>query len=191
MKLHKYLSAGMLFIGILHLILVYPVLRSRSIVVVAAGIAAMILVVLIIVLGHIIKDTKKRIRLHRMLSLLLTLFVVIHIVWYFVDLNAYQQNIKSIAIDSPKLSEIKDGIYEGEYDAGYIFAKVRVEIVDDTIQSIDLLEHRNERGQRAESIISEILTKQNLEVDAVSGATNSSVVIKKAMENALMRGEKE
>lgn len=40
-------------------------------------------------------------------------------------------------------------------------------------------------------IISEILTKQNLEVDAVSGATNSSVVIKKAMENALMRGEKE
>lgn len=106
MKLHKYLSAGMLFMGILHLILVYPVLRGRSKVVVVSGIVAMILMVLIIALCHMIKDRKKRVWLHRMLSLVLTLFVVVHIVWYLVDLNAYQQNIKSIATSADSVQRV-------------------------------------------------------------------------------------
>ena len=176
----------------LHLILVYPVLRSRSRIVTAAGIVAMILMVLIIALGHMIKDKKVRIWWHRMLSLLLTIFVVVHMVWYFVDFNEYQQNIMSIEIEDMELSGTTDGIYEGEYDAGYIYAKVRVEVADGKILSIDLLEHRNERGKKAERIIPDILKNQKLQVDAVSGATNSSKVIKKAIENALRKeGERE
>ncbi|WP_227835506.1 MULTISPECIES: FMN-binding protein [unclassified Clostridioides] len=33
-----------------------------------------------------------------------------------------------------------------------------------------------------------VLNKQKVDVDAVSGATNSSKVIKKAIENALIKG---
>ncbi|MCI8299875.1 MAG: FMN-binding protein, partial [Lachnospiraceae bacterium] len=47
----------------------------------------------------------------------------------------------------------------------------------------------NGRGSRAEVVVDRIIEEQKIEVDAVSGATNSSTVIKKAVENALT-GEK-
>lgn len=49
------------YVTVLCLILVYPVLRGRSKVVVVSGIVAMILMVLIIALCHMIKDRKKRV----------------------------------------------------------------------------------------------------------------------------------
>lgn len=79
-----------------------------------------------------------------------------------------------------------DGAYIGEYDAGYIYAKVQVTVKSEKIDHIDLLEHRNEHGKPAEKIISSITEKQSLQVDAVSGATNSSKVIKAAVQNALL-----
>jgi uncharacterized protein with FMN-binding domain len=47
------------------------------------------------------------------------------------------------------------------------------------------LEHRHERGKTAEVITDSIIDEQKIDVDAISGATNSSTVIKKAVENAL------
>ncbi len=41
------------------------------------------------------------------------------------------------------------------------------------------------RGSRAEVVVDRIIEEQKIDVDAVSGATNSSTVIKKAVENAL------
>ncbi len=71
---------------------------------------------------------------------------------------------------------------------GYIYAKVEVEIKDSAIVSINLLEHRNERGKHAEDIIDDIISEQKLDVDTISGATNSSNVIKKAIEKAIIEG---
>ena len=53
---------------------------------------------------------------------------------------------------------------------------------------IRILEHKNERGQAAETIVDQIVSEQKIDVDAISGATNSSKVIKKAVENALENG---
>ena len=47
------------------------------------------------------------------------------------------------------------------------------------------MEHRNERGKAAEVIVGNVVATQEINVDAVSGATNSSNVIKKAIENAI------
>ena len=55
------------------------------------------------------------------------------------------------------------------------------------VTNIDILEHKNGRGSRAEVVVDRIVEEQKIEVDAVSGATNSSTVIKKAVENALTR----
>ena len=55
--------------------------------------------------------------------------------------------------------------------------------------NIDILEHKNGRGSPAEVVTDRIIEKQKIDVDAISGATNSSIVIKKAVENALT-GEK-
>lgn len=52
------------------------------------------------------------------------------------------------------------------------------------IEEINILEHRNEMGKPAEKIIYDIKKQQSLNVDTISGATNSSNVIKKAIENA-------
>ena len=78
-----------------------------------------------------------------------------------------------------------EAVYRGECDVGYIYAEVEVEIKDDVIVSINLLEHRNERGKRAEDIIDNVISEQKIDVDAISGATNSSNVIKKAIEKAI------
>ena len=71
----------------------------------------------------------------------------------------------------------------------FVYAKVEVTVQDGVITNIDILEHKNGRGSRAEVVIDRIIEEQRIEVDAVSGATNSSTVIKKAVENALA-GEK-
>ena len=55
------------------------------------------------------------------------------------------------------------------------------------IVNIEIVEHRNERGEKAEQITDRIVEQQEINVDSVSGATNSSLVIKKAVENALTR----
>ena len=53
------------------------------------------------------------------------------------------------------------------------------------ITSIDILEHKNQRGKPAEVVTDRIIEEQKIDVDAISGATNSSTVIKKAVENAI------
>lgn len=49
------------------------------------------------------------------------------------------------------------------------------------------MEEKNtkERGESAEKIVDEIIKEQRSDVDVVTGATNSSNVIKKAVEEAL------
>ena len=55
------------------------------------------------------------------------------------------------------------------------------------ISNINILEHKNERGTPAEIIPKKVVDAQSLKVDVVSGATNSSKVILKAIENALTK----
>ena len=68
----------------------------------------------------------------------------------------------------------------------FVYAKAEVTVKAGVITNIDILEHKNGRGSRAEVVIDRILEEQKIDVDAVSGATNSSTVIKKAVENALI-----
>ncbi len=67
----------------------------------------------------------------------------------------------------------------GEYDVDFIYAKVEVTIQNGRITTIHILEHRQERGKAAEVIADKIVDEQKIEVDAISGATNSNTVIKK------------
>lgn len=86
------------------------------------------------------------------------------------------------------ISDVSDGVYIGEYDVNFIYAKVEVTVQNGEITDIIILEHRHEHGKAAETVINEIVDEQRIDVDAVSGATNSSIVIKKAVENALKSG---
>lgn len=110
--------------------------------------------------------------------------------WYLMDVSNYKRKVKDIKIGQIELSKLPDGEYTGSYDVNYIAAKVRVSIFNHRITKIKLLEHKNERGKRAEVIPAKVVKAQSLKVDTITGATNSSKVILKAIELALKNGEK-
>ena len=83
-------------------------------------------------------------------------------------------------------AKLVDGIYEGSYREGPNSALVKVTIKGNAIVSIEIVEHQAWRGKQAESAVLErILATQSTDVDAVSGATNSSRVIMNAVHKAV------
>lgn len=117
-------------------------------------------------------------------SLILLIFLVV----YLRNVAAYKQAVRETTVDEINISGVSDGIYIGEYDVNFIYAKVEVTVQDGKITNIELLEHKNERGKPAEAILGKMIDAQEINVDAISGATNSSTVIKKATEIALKKG---
>ncbi|NBK25406.1 MAG: FMN-binding protein [Spirochaetia bacterium] len=85
---------------------------------------------------------------------------------------------------------LADGTYEGSYSTFPIKVRVQVHVLDQRIQAISLLEHRNGQGEAAEAILKTIVANQSLAIDTVSGATYSSIVILKAVEQALAKAER-
>jgi uncharacterized protein with FMN-binding domain len=88
----------------------------------------------------------------------------------------------------PDLSLKADGIYRGNYDLSGTPVNVflDVNIQNHRIIEIIIVKHLcSPIGKKAEKIIDQIITIQNLDVDAISGATASSKSIIKAVENAL------
>lgn len=122
------------------------------------------------------------------LLVIIIVAVLISSMIYLKSVSEYKQKVQSTTFDEINISDISDGIYIGEYDVNFIYAKVKVSVENGKIVDIDILEHKNERGKSAEAIINKIVDEQKINVDAISSATNSSIVIKKAVENAL-RGE--
>ena len=106
---------------------------------------------------------------------------------YLKRISNYKEKVNNIVIQEVKLDNKKDGKYIGEFDADVISAKVEVEIKNKKISNINIIEHKNERGTPAEVIPKKVVEAQSLKVDAISGATNSSKVILKAIENALAK----
>ena len=127
--------------------------------------------------------SKKRTVLFVIMFLLLVGFVLG--ILYLKSVADYRKAVRETTFEDITISDIPDGVYVGEYDVDFIYAKVEVTVEDGEIVSINILEHRHERGKAAEAIANKIVDEQKIDVDAISGATNSSIVIKKAVENAL------
>lgn len=122
--------------------------------------------------------------------IIVSAFLVIGIVCfgdYMYNVTSYKNKVKSIEVSDVDLSKIKDGEYIGDYNVDFIYAKVAVTVKSGKIEKIDILEHKNERGAPAEVIVDTMVSEQKIDVDTVTGATNSSKVIKKAVENALTK----
>ena len=118
---------------------------------------------------------KKRMALFLIAALVLALAVGACLAArYLTQLAEYKKRIAAISISDVSFADIPDGTYTGSYDAVMIAATVRVHIANHRIASIDLLNHRNERGKKAEAVLDEVQSAQSLRVDTITGATNSS-----------------
>lgn len=127
---------------------------------------------------------------HKILICIFTVIIIAGLAVLFIYLDSvrsYKEKVANTHIRDIDFSEIPDGTYTGDYDVGFIYAEVEVIVKDGRVTRINLLKHENGRGSPAESIINDIIDAQSLEVDAVSGATNSCTVIRKAIENALIK----
>lgn len=82
--------------------------------------------------------------------------------------------------------KLMDGTYEGGYRGGPNKVLVKVTIKDNRIDHIQIVEHWELRGKKAElTVVRNIIEQQSTGVDAVSGATNSSRVIMNAVQKAI------
>ncbi|WP_035292299.1 FMN-binding protein [Clostridium sp. KNHs214] len=118
--------------------------------------------------------------------LIVLTFIVILFINIVSELKNGEQTLSKMTFTDINISSIKDGAYTGEFKAGLVFVKVKTTIKDKKITDIKLIEHKNGKGSGAESIISDIIAKQTTDVDMISGATISSKVIRKAIENSLV-----
>jgi uncharacterized protein with FMN-binding domain len=109
---------------------------------------------------------------------------------YISELNSYKSIVAGLTIDEVDLSQVKDGIFQGSCDAIFVAADVIVTVKSHKIIDCQLIRHKTERGQRAEVIPEKVVNAQSLQVDTISGATNSSKVILKAIETALDNGKR-
>ncbi len=124
----------------------------------------------------------------KIVMILIMLFLLLALIFgtaYIDRVGEYKRAVKETTIEEVNISDIPDGVYIGEYDVNFIYAKVEVDVSGGKIIDVRILEHRQERGKAAEAVANEIVDEQRIDVDTVSGATNSSIVIKKAVEVAL------
>lgn len=188
LMIHGMTGIALLVLTVVHVCLVWKLRYQRPAAMLVVGFA-MAFCVLCAILSHVFSRWlgKKWVAIHRISSMMVFVFLILHVILWANSLTAYREAIALIpdTVDID-ISGIPDGVYQGEYDAAkYIYAKVEVHIDQGRISAIDLVEHRNERGKPAERIIDDIIGRQSLAVDSISGATNSSEVIKQAVENAV------
>lgn len=87
-----------------------------------------------------------------------------------------------------QLSEIEDGTYEGSAEGHNGSIAVSVQVVDHHITAVRVVEHSETEGiadQAIDQVPIAILSADDTNVDAISGATVTSNAIKTAVENAL------
>lgn len=126
---------------------------------------------------------KKR-RLGKILLIILLLLTVT-LVGAFTLMNRNLGKLAEATIANVDLGKLADGEYFGKYTVLPVIVEVKVTIKDSMIDKVQLLRHDNGQGRTAERIVEDVIAQQKVGVDIIAGATYSSKVILKAIENAL------
>ena len=95
------------------------------------------------------------------------------------------ERLQDLEIANVDLTEVVDGTYTGSYKVFPITAEVKVIVKNHQITAVELLKHQSGQGAPADKILDQIIEAQTLKVDVISGATYSSKIILKAVENSL------
>ncbi len=102
------------------------------------------------------------------------------------NIERNMEELEGLPLMDMDLSGIPDGSYPGEFSRFPVSAEVEVLIEGEKIIGIELLSHGHGPGYGAEAIIERVIGEQSLQVDVISGATYSSIVVLKAVEDALV-----
>lgn len=129
--------------------------------------------------------SKKKKLLMWILIVLILIFLAAQVAMKKIESNL--NGLMALELADIDLDKTEDGVYTGSYTALPVAAEVQVELKNHIIVSIELIEHKHGQGANAEILPEIVVQAQSLDVDLVVGATYSSKVILKAIEDALMQ----
>lgn len=119
---------------------------------------------------------------------IIVIIIVLSIGSFLLMTNNAKKELKTMKYEDINMDLVTDGLYNGETDAGLVKVKVGIAVKDHAISEIDIIEHQNGLGSKAEAITKEMITKNSYKVDSISGATLSSEAIKSAVSKGLKEG---
>lgn len=102
--------------------------------------------------------------------------------------NNAKKELKAMEYEKIDMNLVSEGVYNGEADAGLVKVKVVTTVKNNAIKKIDIIEHQNGMGGKAEVITDKIIEENSYKVDSISGATLSSEAIKSAVSKSLKEG---
>jgi uncharacterized protein with FMN-binding domain len=96
---------------------------------------------------------------------------------------------KAVAVQDIDFSALHDGEFAGECVLDLASAKVRARVLGGRVEGIEVLKHTHGPLPRwdGSKVAERVVDAQSLDVEAISGATGSSSVVRKAIEQALLR----
>lgn len=107
---------------------------------------------------------------------LVLVVVIIAVVFYQITQDGLNK-LADITLNDLNLDQVADGSYDGSYSVFPVSVEVTVTVNDHIITEIDITKHDNGQGQAGEVIIEDVLEAQSLEVDIISGAYSSKVIL--------------
>lgn len=118
--------------------------------------------------------------------LIIVALIIVVFLGFKIVANKIISDAKALPIEKIDFSQIADGQYIGNYKIFPVKVSVKTTVQNGKITQIEIVEHFNGKGTSAEKIVDRIIEKQSLQVDSISGATMSSIAIKKAIEDSLL-----
>jgi uncharacterized protein with FMN-binding domain len=121
-------------------------------------------------------------------KILLSIFLIIVLIigGGMIYITRGLESGKSVAVNTVNASTLSDGIYNGKYEAGRWTNEVKVSVKDGKITAIDVVEDVIfPKPEWTKALFNNIIEKQSIDVDVVSGSTVTSKAYMKSIEDAL------
>lgn len=115
-------------------------------------------------------------------------FLVFIISIFIIEIIRMNNQVKAFDKTLIDISQVADGVYNGHSETDLVKVEVKVTVEAGAIKDIEILKHECGKGRPANVIVNDMVKKNDVEVDGVSGATFSSEVIKDAVRDALRKG---
>ena len=96
-----------------------------------------------------------------------------------------KKRLAKIENEDIDMETVEDGIFEGHSELDLVKVDVRVLVKNHKLIKVELLRHECGLGHPADVIVDKMVEQNTWDVDAVSGATVSSEIIKYAVNKAL------
>ena len=99
-----------------------------------------------------------------------------------------KKSLSKIQNTDINMKNVSDGTYNGHSELGPVVVDVEVQVKNHRIKKVNLVRHDCGLGHPADVIVDKMVEMNTYNVDAVSGATVSSEIIKNAVNKALADG---